>query len=317
MSNRRTIGATLATGVIMSLTAALPAHATFPGADGLIVFSADTGSGSQLYTVRPDGSGLTQIGNFQGDAVNPDWSPDGRHIVFELDSEDGCSVMITTVDGSHAVNLTSGRAGPGCDVQPSYLPDGQHVVFERFDFTTEVDAIWTMDINGGHRVQLHRAAGSGGVTDPNVSPDGSTISYIDANGSDLGQGVATMHRNGNNAHDIVPFTVDAAIKHDWGPDGQTIAFTNHADDETQSANIDTVKPDGSGLRELTRYSDPAVRAYLGSYSPDGHWIVYRLEDHGLYSLVRMPAAGGEPVTILGPSTLRPRYIDWGTMPDRS
>jgi hypothetical protein len=39
------------------------ANATTPGKNGLIVFSADTGSGFQLYTIKPNGSGLSQLTN--------------------------------------------------------------------------------------------------------------------------------------------------------------------------------------------------------------------------------------------------------------
>lgn len=34
-----------------------PALATVPGPNGLIAFRADTGSGRQIYTIRPDGTG--------------------------------------------------------------------------------------------------------------------------------------------------------------------------------------------------------------------------------------------------------------------
>ena len=55
-------------------------------------FGADTGSGSQLYTVRPNGHELGQITHVDGDALFPDWLPDGRRIVFALETEDSsCS----------------------------------------------------------------------------------------------------------------------------------------------------------------------------------------------------------------------------------
>ena len=53
------------------------------------------------------------------------------------------------------------------------------------------------------------------------------------------------------------------------------------------------------------------RAYVGSHSPDGRWIVYRLEDHGQFALMRMRPDGSDVRTILPLSTFRPRFIDWG------
>ena len=69
--NRLTLAAVL-------LFSALPAHATFPGKNGLITFQVQTDAGVQIYTVRPNGDDLRQITNVDGDAVAPDWSPDGR-----------------------------------------------------------------------------------------------------------------------------------------------------------------------------------------------------------------------------------------------
>ena len=70
----------------MLLAVAPSALATFPGRNGLIAFYSDTGAGAQIFTVRPNGHDLRQITHIDGDAVRPDWSPDGRRIAFELDT---------------------------------------------------------------------------------------------------------------------------------------------------------------------------------------------------------------------------------------
>ena len=63
----------------------VPAHATFHGTNGRIAYSLDTGSGAQIYTIKPDGTGRRQLTRVDGDAISPDWSPNGRKIVFEVD----------------------------------------------------------------------------------------------------------------------------------------------------------------------------------------------------------------------------------------
>jgi Tol biopolymer transport system component len=314
LARRRTLLALGATCIAVpaSLLAAAPAEATFPATNGPIVFGADVGSGYQLYTVRPDGDGLRRITRVTGDAFNPDWSPDGRRIAFELDRPNGagCAVMVVNADGSHPEDLTGTRNG--CEAQPSFTPDGRHLVFERYDDRTNVDAIWRMDVHGGDRALITRGLGQG-VTDPNVSPDGSTVSLVAFNGQDQGQALATVRAGGSGFKLLTPFATDVAIKQDWAPDGQRIALTDNADIFTASANIATVRPDAGGLRYLTHYTDPEVRAYVGSYSPDGNWIVFRLEDHGRFGLYRMHR-DGSPVSILPLSSFRPRYIDWGPAP---
>ena len=288
-----------------------PAGATYPGLNGRITFGASTNGSYQLYTVQPNGTGLRQITDVAGDAVQPDWSPDGRLIVFEIDHpENYCSIALMSASGGPITDLTGGPIN-GCEAQPSFTPDGQRIVFEWYNADANTDAVWSMDLTGGDRHEI--TPGTAGVTDPNVSPDGQTVSFIDYNGQDLGQALATTGIDGSNLTDLVPFTSDVAIKQDWAPDGSRLVFTDNADNLARPANVATVRPDGTGLRYLTDLRSTETRAYTGGYSPDGQWIVFRLEDHGAYSLVRMRPTGGAWHTILGPSTtFKPRFIDWGT-----
>jgi Tol biopolymer transport system component len=95
--------------VTLLLTAfVMPAYATFPGQNGLITFSVPSDTGAQIYTVRPNGDDLRQITNVVGDALVPDWSPDGRKIVFEHDSPDSCNVALMNADGSGLVKCLRG-----------------------------------------------------------------------------------------------------------------------------------------------------------------------------------------------------------------
>jgi Tol biopolymer transport system component len=287
------------------------AHATYPGHNGLIAFNALTDDQNQIYTVRPNGHDLRQITHGPGEALVPDWSPDGRRIVFEFDGPNPppfCSVEIMNADGTGIMDLTGDRNG--CEAQPSFTPDGQRIVFERFDDITFVDAIWSMDLTGGDRHQITTDADSGG-TDPNVSPDGNTLSFVA--GGEPANGLFSSGLDGSNFFQLLPSTLNLAIKHDWAPDGQHLLFTVDGSQPLPgvSSNIATVRPDGSGLRYLTHYQGGDVNAIAGSYSPDGQWIVFRLEDHGQYGLYRMRPDGGALHAILPLSSFKPRNIDWG------
>ena len=75
---------------LLLIASTIPAHATFPGLNGRIAFQAQANPGPhvQVYTVRPNGHDLRQVTNFtDADALKPDWSPDGRQIVFEIDRD--------------------------------------------------------------------------------------------------------------------------------------------------------------------------------------------------------------------------------------
>ena len=54
-------------------------------------------------------------------------------------------------------------------------------------------------------------------------------------------------------------------------------------------------------------------AFAGSYSPDGHWIVFRVRSNGVFQLWKMNHEGGER-RLIGTFPFAPRFIDWGTYP---
>ena len=88
--------------------------ATTPGRNGRIVYAQEVGGHFQLFTIRSNGTGRARVGHVTGDAVHPDWSPDGTKIVFELDHPQGppfCSVVIINADGSGRTDLTGMRTG--------------------------------------------------------------------------------------------------------------------------------------------------------------------------------------------------------------
>ena len=83
---------------------AKPAVATTPGADGSIAYEKEVGADKQLFSARPDGTGERRLTRVDGDAVHPDWSPDGKRIVFHIEHKNAkppyCSIAVMNADGS-------------------------------------------------------------------------------------------------------------------------------------------------------------------------------------------------------------------------
>ena len=323
MSLRKPLIGLASLGLLVTLVVVSSADATYPGRNGLIAFNAVTNGQNQIYTVDQKGHGLRQITHGDGDSLVADWSPDGRKIVYEFDYGDGsgAGVEIMNADGGNLVNLTPTPVC--CSGQPSFTPDGKRIVFERYDPDTNDDAIWSMKTNGTDvkRVVDPWPNGAGLATDPNVSPNGKTLSFVGFDGSLTGpppnnepaQGLFTSGLGGNNLKQLMPFSSDQAIKQDWSPDGKHLLMGVNANflHQGDSANTARIRPNGSGFRMLTHYGGGEVNAFAGSYSPDGKWVVFRLEDHGSYALERMHADGSHVQTILPLSSFRPRNIDWG------
>ena len=255
--------------MVASLSPAARAHATTPGKNDLIAFSAETDSGTQLFTVRPNGKDVRQITDVAGDAVNVDWSPDGRRLVFTIGTETSARIAIAQADGSGLGVLL--QPDGVFDDQPSFSPDGQRIYFERFTLATNDVAIWSMTVDGGDQRRLVGPFPDGFVTDPNVSPDGKTLSFQGFDGSVVGpppdlhpaMGLFTADLDGDHVTQIRPFTSDQTIKADWAPDSRRIAVTENANhfQPDDSANIVTMRPDGSGLQHLTNYHDAETNAF--------------------------------------------------------
>ncbi len=282
-----------------------PASATFPAKNGLIAFQAITGDGNQLFTVRRNGHDLRQITNGPGEATTPDWSPDGQRLAYSLNE---CTIALVRANGTGRHVIPSQTPPDGCETDPVFTPDGGHLVFERYDPVTNDDAIWIMNLDGNGRRRI--GTGPGGAATPEVSPDGQTVSFLSFTPDNL-TALFAVSIGGGDARQITPTLYGITYKHDWAPDGSRLVMSDNADNPNRPVNMVTIRPDGTGLRYLTSLRTPDRGAFAGGYSPDGKWIVYRLEHGDQNALMIMRTDGQGAHTILPFSSFRPRSIDWG------
>jgi Tol biopolymer transport system component len=304
----------LGTAVVVALIAALGATATPPGQNGLIVYAQELRPEHyQLFTIRPDGSGTKQITHLFS-ARNPDWSPNGKTIVAEVESKNGAGITLLSPTGSVVRYLTP----KGYQGQPSFSPNGKWIVYER-DIAPGNNGVWLMRSNGTDLRRVTRnpfGAGECGCdTDPNFSPNGKWISFVRIKKDHEQQALFAVRPNGTGLHRITPYSWEVAVKHDWSPDGKLIVLTTNADfvRPNESANLVTIRPDGSGMKNLTGFTGGTENAFAGSFSPDGEQIVFRIESGETYSLAVIDRDGGN-LRRITTGKGRPRFIDWGTHP---
>ena len=147
-----------------------PAHATFSGENGLLVYQAQVGRHLQLFTVRPDGNGARQLTRIKdSDAIDASWSRDGKRIAFARDYAAGTrrehlDIFTINADGTglHGMGLR------GLNGDPSWSPGGRIIWLRRGGL-----GMSNADGTGFH---LIRVAGDNGS--PTFSPDGKRIALV-------------------------------------------------------------------------------------------------------------------------------------------
>ena len=174
-----------------------------------------------ISTMRADGSGLRRVtmpraGSARDD--EPQWSPDGRRIVFVRDNltakpANGKAIFIVNADGSRLRRLTPWdlRAGDG----PNWSPDGKRSLFrsnESEHFTNS--NLFTIAVDGTGLEQVTRVEPTTRLYSSGFSPDGTSIIF-GMQGTEGPADVFTVRLDGT---DLTPVTRtplgDSAP--DWG-----------------------------------------------------------------------------------------------------
>jgi TolB protein len=127
-------------------------------------------NGSAIYVLDADGSDLRRITPMRLNAGGPDWSPDGKRIVFNSSYEGQAAVEIYTVrpDGSRLRRLRrEGKRTYSFD--PVWSPDGGRIAVVHGTFDS-APHIWTMKPSGKGLRQLTHGP------KPDVRPDWGTRS---------------------------------------------------------------------------------------------------------------------------------------------
>lgn len=319
---------------------AAPARAVAAAArNGSIVFERyDANAGmARLYVVQADGRGLRALARAEAPGSEPDWSPDGRRIVFRRlvgagGAAERAQLFVVGADGRSPRNLTAASCKATClgNEEPAWSPDGKRIAFVRSlgaAAATQPRAIgiFVMNADGTHVRQLTQRNGVFRTEDraPAWSSDSKRIAFMSANTTFRPPGASTIYvinADGTHARSVraLAHAWPGAGAPSWSPDGKRLLYSTYCwfgncGQPPVGAQLYTVGLDGKSPRQLTRLSGNALAP---RWSPDGKRIVFvRNTRVGRGGDVYVVGADGKGVRrVTRAPDLGARGPDWGPAP---
>jgi Tol biopolymer transport system component len=156
-------------GIIVNKVALSPDGST-------IAFEGLVGADTDIYTVGVDGAGLRKLTDDPATDEFPQWSPDGKTIVYDnagkqedQDPQFSSTAEIWSVPADGSEPPTQLTQNGVSDSSPSFSPNGEQIAY------FHDGAIWIMAADGSEQQEL--LPGSKGGFTPRWSPDGKHIAF--------------------------------------------------------------------------------------------------------------------------------------------
>ncbi|MCH7613253.1 MAG: PD40 domain-containing protein [Candidatus Marinimicrobia bacterium] len=224
-------------------------------------------AGGQIFTIKitslepveVDTNTLFQL-TFEGRNYFPDWSPNGKWIVYDSDIDDTkYDIWIMDSDGGNKKNVSgeSDSLDQGGWRIPNWSPDGKYIVHERYvsggDSGPEIVIMDTMGQNPVYLTLNNERSDQY----PRYSPDGTRIAWYTK--PRVGPpAIWVLNSDSSNLRKVSP---DYAWRSDWSPDGSQLVFLylNYENrDHPGNGELWLINVDGSGLRQLTYFKDNSL-----------------------------------------------------------
>lgn len=254
-----------------------------------IAFTSNRGGNYNIWLVRSNGSGLTQLTTDRATDDQPAWSPDGTQIAFVSDRAGPRNIWVMNADGSGLRRVTKLAC---CQNRPNFSPDGSQIVFSQGAFSkvgagsTYVGShLWIINADGTGLRQLTTGGftdsspgwGARGILFDSDRPGPSDIWMVQPDGSEL---------------QAIPDTLGGS-KPTWSPDGTRFAFGGDEGIYEFSFLTAAVRP----LVELKGYFIP-IEIMPGASSK-----VISLKEIASVRVAILPSPGFDPLSQIGPTSI--------------
>lgn len=293
--------------IVSDLNAAMIDPAWSPSGAWIAFASNKTGN-FNIWQIRPDGTGLTQVTTGSGMNHQPAWSPDNMKIAFVSNRTGSRAIWVVNGDGSGLRRVTNLS---GQESHPSFSPDGTQLVFAESDGSQS--NLWIINADGAGLRQLTTGAfrdrdpvwSTRGIAFASDRSGPYAIWMVQPNGTGL---QAVPNARGTNPS--------------WSSDGTRVAFSFGPVNEFNFSN--------STIRELVRINgisvdiDPQVGPFEGPGV--GNHIPVRILSSSTFDPVNnidrtsitFGVTGDENSILLNPDGTRACWADYRagvTVPD--
>ena len=266
------------------------------------------GAHTTVYLINADGTNERKwLENPQASFGPITWSPNGKHVVFHMQTDINIHIFLMNVLTKERKNMTEHFGGRQY-LSPQWSPDGKWLALS--DIVPNAMGDWSdiyiMDIKDNQLKRLIQHPRSDHVG--SWSPDSSKIVFSfnrDGNGE-----IYVMDSNGGNQINLSNHPTDEFMPK-WSPDGKKIAFCTDRKAGAQYE-IFVMDADGTNVVNLTRHP---WHDLAPAWSPNGEWIAFQSFKKGRQSDIYVMEANGDNRTQLTAhpsSDARPTWVipDW-------
>ncbi len=242
--------------------------------------SAQTGN-KEIYVMDWDGYNPLPLTKNGAINLNPDFSPDGREIIFTSYKRGNPDLYLRSLSNTAEVALSNRK---GLNMTGSWSPDGSKIALA---LSKDGDAeIYTVNKDGSHPVRL--TVNPALDLYPAWSPDGKRIAFVSDR---LGKPqIFIMNADGGEVRRLTT-SGNYNVNPRWSPKGDKIAYSRMGGG---GFNIFTIAPDGSADTQITSDGNNENP----SWSADGRFICFsskRSGGDGVY-VVRADGTGQTKVS---------------------